>query len=65
MDDADGYFGEPVAATYDEESAEMFSPTAVDPVVELLAGLTGGGVRWNWASEPGASHCRWRAAACR
>src|SRR6516164_5264604 len=43
MDDADGYFGEPVAATYDEESAEMFSPTAVDPVVELLAGLAGGG----------------------
>src|SRR5262249_55012569 len=43
MDDADGYFGEPVAATYDEESAEMFAPAAVDPVVDLLAGLAGGG----------------------
>src|SRR5215470_10525834 len=38
MDDADGYFGEPVAAAYDEESAEMFAPAAVDPVVDLLAG---------------------------
>jgi len=43
MDDADDYFGEPVAATYDEESAEMFTPGAVDPVVDLLAGLAGGG----------------------
>src|SRR5690242_21685332 len=43
MDDADGYFGEPVAATYDEESAEMFAPAAVDPVVDLLAGLADGG----------------------
>ena len=43
MDDADGYFGEPVAATYDEESAEMFAPEAVDPVVDLLAGLAGDG----------------------
>src|SRR5262249_23704646 len=43
MDDADGYFGEPVAATYDEESAEMFAPGAVDPVVDLLAGLAGDG----------------------
>ena len=43
MDDADGYFGEPVAATYDEESAEMFAPAAVDPAVDLLAGLAGGG----------------------
>jgi len=43
MDDADGYFGEPVAATYDEESAEMFATAAVDPVVDLLAGLAGSG----------------------
>jgi len=43
MDDADGYFGEPVAATYDEESAEMFATAAVDPVVNLLAGLAGSG----------------------
>jgi SAM-dependent methyltransferase len=39
----DGYFGEPVAATYDESSAQMFQPEAVDPVVGVLAGLAGGG----------------------
>ena len=43
MDDADGYFGGPVAAAYDEESAEMFTAAAVDPVVDLLAGLAGSG----------------------
>ena len=43
VDDPDGYFGEPVAATYDEESAEMFAAAAVDPVVDLLAGLAGNG----------------------
>ncbi len=43
MDDADGYFGERVAASYDESSAEMFDPGAVDPVVEVLARLAGGG----------------------
>ncbi len=43
VDDADGYFGEPVAAAYDEESAEMFDPAVVDPAVEVLAALAGGG----------------------
>ena len=43
MDDVDGHFGESVAASYDEESAEMSTPDAVDPAVELLAGLAGGG----------------------
>ena len=43
MDDEDGYFGERVAAAYDEESAEMFAPGAVDPAVDLLAGLAGDG----------------------
>ncbi|WP_242884240.1 class I SAM-dependent DNA methyltransferase [Actinomadura litoris] len=43
MDDEDGYFGEPVAATYDETSADMFAPEALDPAVDLLAGLAGGG----------------------
>ncbi|WP_101439181.1 class I SAM-dependent DNA methyltransferase [Amycolatopsis echigonensis] len=37
------YFGESVAAKYDESSAEMFAPQAVDPVVEVLAGLAGAG----------------------
>jgi SAM-dependent methyltransferase len=43
VDDQDGYFGERVAATYDEESADMFEPGAVDAAVEVLAELAGGG----------------------
>ncbi len=37
------HFGEPVAETYDEYSAQMFRPEAVDPVVDFLAELAGGG----------------------
>jgi SAM-dependent methyltransferase len=43
VDDSDGHFGESVAATYDQETAEMFEPAAVDPAVEMLAGLAAGG----------------------
>ena len=43
MDDADGYFGERIAARYDESCADMFEPGVVDAVVEVLAGLAGGG----------------------
>ncbi|HEY3734832.1 MAG TPA: class I SAM-dependent methyltransferase [Streptosporangiaceae bacterium] len=43
MEDADGYFGEDVAATYDESSGEMFEPAAVDVTVGVLAGLAGRG----------------------
>ena len=39
----DGYFDEPVAATYDKSAAEMFDPAVVDPVVDLLAELAGSG----------------------
>jgi SAM-dependent methyltransferase len=39
----DGYFGERVAARYDEADADMFEPNAVDPVVDLLAELAGTG----------------------
>ena len=39
----DGYFDEPVAARYDESSADMFDPEVVDPVVDFLAELAGGG----------------------
>ncbi|MBL1287032.1 class I SAM-dependent methyltransferase [Streptomyces sp. For3] len=38
-----GYFGERVAARYDESSGEMFAPAAVDPAVGFLAGLAGDG----------------------
>jgi len=43
VQDADGYFGEHVAATYDEAAAEMFEPDVLDPAVEFLAALAGDG----------------------
>jgi SAM-dependent methyltransferase len=39
----DGYFGERVAARYDDSVAELFEPDVVEPVVDFLAGLAGGG----------------------
>lgn len=43
MQDPDGYFGERVAARYDETSAAMFEPRTLEPAVDFLAGLAGGG----------------------
>src|SRR5215208_5624784 len=37
------HFGEPVAARYDQSSADMFEPPVVAPVVDVLAGLAGDG----------------------
>ena len=42
MDD-DGYFGEPVAARYDESSGDMFEPDVVDAAVGILTELAGVG----------------------
>ena len=39
MPDEDGYFGEQVAARYDESSADMFEPAVVEPAVDFLAEL--------------------------
>ena len=39
----ENHFGERVAARYDESSDDMFDPAVVDPVVDLLAELAGGG----------------------
>ena len=39
----DGHFHERVAARYDESAADMFDPAVVDPAVDLLAELAGGG----------------------
>ena len=41
--DPDGYFDEPVAATYDQSTAAMSTPEAVAPVVAFLADLAGSG----------------------
>src|SRR5215204_1273192 len=43
MPDEDGYFGERVAARYDQSAAEAFEPAVVDPIVDLLAELAGDG----------------------
>ena len=43
MDDEDGFFGERVAATYDDDRSEMFQPAAIEPAVGLLVELAGGG----------------------
>jgi SAM-dependent methyltransferase len=39
----DGYFGEAVAARYDDPDDELFSAAAIDPVVGFLAELAGDG----------------------
>jgi SAM-dependent methyltransferase len=39
----DGYFNENVASRYDESSADMFEAGVVDPAVDFLAELAGGG----------------------
>ncbi|MEU5402337.1 class I SAM-dependent methyltransferase [Streptomyces sp. NPDC005963] len=43
MHENDGYFGETIAATYDDSHAGRFDPTSVDPTVDLLAELAGTG----------------------
>ena len=68
MADDDGYFGERVAARYDEsaEISGMFDPAVVEPVVDLLAELAGDG---RAPGGPGSglagSLCRSHDAACR
>ena len=39
----DGYFDQRVATRYDDSAKEWFRPAAVDPVVDFLAQLAGGG----------------------
>ena len=41
--DEDGYFGEAVAAEYDDDSDPMFAPEVVNPAVDFLAELAGDG----------------------
>ncbi|MFI5911967.1 class I SAM-dependent DNA methyltransferase [Dactylosporangium sp. NPDC051541] len=43
MIDSDGYFGERVAAQYDESSADMADPAVVEPIVDALEELADGG----------------------
>jgi ubiquinone/menaquinone biosynthesis C-methylase UbiE len=43
MQEPPDYFADRVAARYDRASADMFDPAVLDPAVELLARLAGGG----------------------
>jgi SAM-dependent methyltransferase len=49
----EGYFGERVAAVYDEHSASMFDPAVVEPAVGRLAELAGGGAALEFAIGTG------------
>ena len=43
MHDEDGYFGESVAATYDDPSDTMFDPAVIGPTIDFLSELAGDG----------------------
>lgn len=47
MNDEDGYFGESVPARYDESSTDMFEPSVVDAVVDVLAGPASTTLSWD------------------
>jgi Methyltransferase domain len=49
----EGYFGERVAAVYDEHSAGMFDPAVVGPAVEMLEELAGDGTALEFAIGTG------------
>jgi SAM-dependent methyltransferase len=51
--DYEGYFGERVAAVYDAHSAAMFDPAVVEPAVDRLAELAGGGAALEFAIGTG------------
>jgi hypothetical protein len=47
------HFGEPIAERYDARHADQADPAAVEPVVELLAELAGGGAALEFAIGTG------------
>jgi hypothetical protein len=49
----EGYFGERVAAHYDEHSAGMSDPAVVGPAVDTLATLAGDGAALEFALGTG------------
>jgi SAM-dependent methyltransferase len=53
MTDGDGYFGETVAATYDEPDGERFDPAAIERTVDVLADLASGGSALEFAIGTG------------
>jgi methyltransferase family protein len=49
----EGFFGERVAAAYDQESGGMFDPAVVGPAADRLADLAGGGAALEFAIGTG------------
>ena len=49
----EGYFGERVAAVYDEHSGGMFDPSVVEPAVDALVEMAGGGAVLEFAVGTG------------
>jgi SAM-dependent methyltransferase len=49
----EGYFGEGVAAVYDEHSAGMFDPAVIEPAVAMLAEFAGDGTVLEFAIGTG------------
>ena len=49
----EGFFGESVAARYDESSAAMFDPAVLEPTVDVLASLAGDGAALEFAIGTG------------
>lgn len=43
MQETHDYWGESIAAAYEETTADQFDPAVVDPAVDFLVGLAGGG----------------------
>ena len=62
MEDENGYFGEHVAASYDDSPEDMFDPALVDTAeLDLMAQLAGMRLRdrWEgWARQPFTSESR-------
>ena len=59
------YFGEDVAARYDDSTDEQFDPAVIDRTVGFLAELAGDGPALEFGSGPAASRSRWPRAASR
>jgi SAM-dependent methyltransferase len=43
QEDDDGYFDERIAARSDDDSAEMFDPAVLEPIIDFLASIAGSG----------------------
>jgi len=56
----DNYFGEEVAAGYDESSGPRFDHEVIARTVDVLAELAGDGARSSSRSGPPGWHCRSR-----